>query len=582
MNETPDAGGQTRALPGDLEAAVQASLRDLERRDAITKLFARDASLWTGADEGRWLGWLDIPREELAHAPELQAIAADLRNEGFTHALLLGMGGSSLAPEVFKATLGVAPGFPDLYVLDSTDPAQIRAFERKVPLPSTIFIVSSKSGSTLEPNIFKQYFFERAGQAFGPERAGSRFIAITDPGSKLEQVAESDRFRLCLHGLPSIGGRYSALSDFGLFPLALIGADVPRLLDGAIEMMHACAPSAPIEDNPGAVLGAVLGTLATLGRDKLTLIASPRIASLGAWLEQLIAESTGKDGKGIIPVDREPIGGPEVYGRDRLFVYMRVSTDPLGSQDEAVDRLQRAGQPVFRIAVADPYALGREMYRWEIATAVAGALLGIHPFNQPDVEASKVATRRLMDEVERNGSLPPESPIFEANGIQLFTDLKNAAELSKANPTSLTDYLRAHLGPAKAGDYVAFLAYLEMNDEHDAMLQAMRLAVRDRTRLATCLGYGPRFLHSTGQAYKGGPNTGVFLQMTCDHPTDLPVPGQKYTFGAVEAAQARGDFEVLAERNRRVLRVHLGADVPYGLRVLGAAVAQAIQDASDG
>jgi len=548
---------QTLTLPPDLEKQVRRTLEEWTAGGKVRRLWARDATLWTGADEADWLGWLGIVEDQPGRIDQLRRVAEDVKRERFTHALLLGMGGSSLCPELLKETFGRVDGFPELFVLDSTDPAQIRALERKVDLAKTLFIVASKSGSTLEPNIFKQYFFERVRQIVGAERAGSRFVAITDPGSRLQQVAEADRFRQVFFGVPSIGGRYSALSDFGMVPAAVMGLDVARLLGRAKEMADACGGNVPAEKNPGAVLGVVLGVLATQGRDKVTLVVSPAIYDLGAWLEQLLAESTGKEGKGLIPVDREPLGPPEVYGADRLFVYLRLASAPDARQDLAVVALERAGQPLVRITVDGPYDLGAELFRWEFATAVAGSVLGVNAFDQPDVEASKVATRRLTEEYERTGTLPPESP----------------TRVSEAN---LTATLRAHLRTLTPGDYFAILAYLEMNAAHEATLQGIRRAVRDRYRVATCLGFGPRFLHSTGQAYKGGPNTGVFLQITCEDAADLAVPGQAYTFGVVKAAQARGDLAVLAERGRRALRVHLDTDAPRGLQMLRAAVDQAI------
>jgi transaldolase/glucose-6-phosphate isomerase len=564
---------RTWTLPADLEAAVSAALREWTTERKVERLWTRDARLWTGGAEADWLGWLGIADEQLGRIGELQRLAEDVRQAGFTHALLLGMGGSSLCPEVLRLTFGAQPGWPDLSVLDSTDPAQVRAAEARVNLARTLVIVSSKSGTTLEPNIFKQYFYERVRQTVGAGTAGSHFVAITDPGSKLEQVARADGFRHVLHGVPSIGGRYSALSDFGMAPAAVMGLDVARLLGAAHAMARACRAAA--DDNPGAALGVVLGVLGTRGRDKVTLVASPGIHDLGAWLEQLLAESTGKRGKGLIPVDREPLGPPERYGVDRVFVYLRLATAPDAAQDRALERLEAAGQPVVRIEVPGPYEIAAEFFRWEFATAVAGAILGIDPFDQPDVEASKVATRRLTDEVERTGRLPVEAPLLEVEGVRLFADPRNAAALAGRERT-LAGVLRAHLERIGPGDYAALLAYVEMTAEHEAALQAIRARIRDRYRVATCLGFGPRFLHSTGQAYKGGPNTGVFLQITCEDAHDLPVPGQRYTFGVVKAAQARGDLEVLAERGRRALRVHLGADVPAGLRTLARAVEQAI------
>ncbi|MGZ4833635.1 MAG: bifunctional transaldolase/phosoglucose isomerase, partial [Terriglobales bacterium] len=350
-----------------------------------------------------------------------------------------------------------------------------------------------------------------------------------------------------------------------------------RFLDATEEMVHACGATVPVEENPGVVLGAILGTLGVRGRDKVTIIASPGISDLGAWLEQLIAESTGKIGKGLIPVDRERVGKPEVYGKDRVFAYLRLDSAADKQQDAAVEALEKAGQPVVRIAVEQDYSLGEEFFRWEIATAVAGSVIGINPFDQPDVEAAKIATRKLTSEYEQQGSLPAESPLFEGDGIKLYADARNADAIKKsAKQQTLAGYLKAHLDRVSAGDYFALLAFIEMNQAHEDALQGIRHNIRDAKKVATCLGFGPRFLHSTGQAYKGGPNTGVFLQITNDDANDLPVPGQKYTFGVVKAAQARGDFQVLADRGRRALRVHLGPDVAGGLAKLAAAVKQAI------
>jgi transaldolase / glucose-6-phosphate isomerase len=568
----------TYKLPEPLAAAVKDSLGEWRAQGKVRRLWGRDASLWTGRDEALWLGWLGITNGQLAHIQRLTRITEVAKSAGFSHVLLLGMGGSSLCPEVMKMTFGKISGYPELHILDSTDPAQVKAFENKIDLKNTLFIVSSKSGSTLEPNIFKQYFFDRIKQLVG-EEAGRRFLAITDPGSKMQQVAERDGFRRVFFGWANIGGRYSALSDFGLVPAAIMGVDVAKFLDRTEEMVCACMPSVPIEENPGVVLGAILGVAANrFGRDKVTIITSPSIYDLGAWLEQLVAESTGKEGKGLIPVDREVLGKPDVYGRDRIFVYLKLRSVPDAAQDQSVEALEGAGHPVVRIVVDDPYDLGEEFFRWEIATAVAGSILGIHPFDQPDVEASKIATRKLTAEYERTGELPAETPIFAGEGIKLYTDEKNAAALAKMvnGYHTLAGYLKAHLSRLGSGEYFALLAYIEMNEAHERALQAMRLSVRDAKHIATCSEFGPRFLHSTGQAYKGGPNTGVFLQITCDDAADLPVPGQRYTFGVVKAAQARGDFQVLVERDRRALRAHLGADVGAGLATLQKAITAAL------
>jgi glucose-6-phosphate isomerase len=566
------------SLPESLATTVKATIADWHARGNMQRLWQRDATLWTGSDEDKWLGWLDIVDEQIAQQDQLQKLAKEVQARGFQHVLLLGMGGSSLCPEVLRMTFGRITHFPNLHVLDSTDPSQVKACEHLIDIPKTLFIVSSKSGSTLEPNIFKQYFFERTKQVVGAVKVGSHFMAITDPGSKMQQVAEADRFLHVLFGRPSIGGRYSALSNFGMVPAAVMGVDTKKFLTRAAEMVRACGAGVAVEENPGAVLGIILGTAANAGRDKVTIIASPAISDLGAWLEQLLAESTGKNGKGIVPVDREALTTPEVYGSDRVFVYVRLESGADADQDAKVAAIEKAGHPVVRITMADTYDLGAEFFRWEIATAVAGAIIGINAFNQPDVEASKIATRELTSAYEKTGSLPPEKPVLEDEGVKLFTDEKNAAALTEAagSDKSLVGYLKTHLARIKAGDYFALLGYIQMNTEHEAALQVSRHLVRDGKRVATCLGFGPRFLHSTGQAYKGGPNSGVFLQITCDDPVELPVPGQKYTFGIVKAAQARGDFQVLADRGRRALRVHLGSNLKAGLATLQAAVQKAL------
>jgi transaldolase/glucose-6-phosphate isomerase len=565
---------QTYKLPSSLQGAFATSVDDWKKNNKVTRLWQKDASLWSSTDESNWLGWLSITEEQIANIDVLKAIAADVKKARFKHALLLGMGGSSLCPEVLRMTFGKVKGFPELHVLDSTDPAQIRTIEAKVDLKSTIRIVSSKSGSTLEPNIYKQYFFERVKAKVGEKEVGNRFIAITDPGSKMQQVAEADKFRKIFFGVPSIGGRYSAISNFGMVPAAVMGLDVAKFLKNTEEMVKACGTSSVADSNPGVILGNILGVAANHGRDKITIITSPGISDLGAWLEQLIAESTGKIGKGIIPVDRERLAKPAVYGSDRVFAYLRLASKPNKAQDAAVAALEKAGHPVVRITLPNIYNLGQEFFRWEIATAVAGSIIGINAFNQPDVEASKIETKKLTSQYEATGSLPPEAPFFEDQGIRLFADEKNTAAL-KGGP-KLADVLKVHLARIGAGDYFAVLGYITMNPAHEKVLQGIRHAVRDKTKVATVLGFGPRFLHSTGQAYKGGPNSGVFLQITCDDAKDLPVPGQKYTFGIVKAAQARGDFAVLAERGRRALRVHLGKNVKAGLATLAKAVQKAI------
>jgi len=572
-------GGKLNAmsykLAEELDKDVQTALEDWRKGGKVRRLWSADASLWTEMDEANWLGWLQIVDKQLKGVAHLQDFADDVKRSGFTDVLLLGMGGSSLGPEVLGETFS-EPGFPKLHVLDSTDPAQISQFEARIDSARTLFLVSSKSGSTLEPNIFKQYFYERARQAVGAKEAPNRFVAITDPGSSLEKIALTEGFRGVFHGLPSIGGRYSVLSDFGMVPAAAIGIDPRVFLESTAEMVRSCAASAPPLENPGVILGAILGTCQRRGRDKVTILASPGIADFGAWLEQLLAESTGKLGKGIVPVDGEPLGAPAVYGNDRLFAYLRLAADRDADQERGVAALEAAGQPVVRITVHDRMQLGQEFFRWEMATAAAGSIIGINPFDQPDVEAAKVKTRDLTDAYEKTGELPAERAFFEGDGIKLFADPRNEAAL-KPQAASLTAALKAHFGRIGQGDYAGLLAYIERSPAHIDVVRRIRCAIRDRTKAATCVGFGPRFQHSTGQAYKGGPNSGVFLQITCDDAADLAVPGQSYSFGIVKAAQARGDYDVLAERGRRALRAHITGDLDAGLATLSRAIEQAMQ-----
>ncbi len=559
-----------RSLPAELAVRVDATIEAWRAEDKVGRLWGRDQRLWTDAGEAGWLGWLTVPLDQQAHAHRFSVLVDDIRASGFEQALLLGMGGSSLCPEVLALTFTPKEGLPRLRVLDSTDPQQIKTVEAELDLAKTLFFVSSKSGTTLEPNIFAAYFHASVADLVGAEEASRRFIAITDPGTPLEQLAVKAGYRTVFHGWPSIGGRYSALSDFGMIPGAAAGVDVVELLDRAERMAHACAACVPAADNPGLQLGAIIGTCATSGRDKLTLISSAGIRDLGAWLEQLLAESTGKLGKGVVPVDREPLGDPAVYGDDRLFVYLRLASDEDAGQEAKLAALEQAGQPVVRIVLDDVYDVGGEFFRWEFATAVAGSIIGIDPFDQPDVEDAKIAARELTDAYDESGSLPELKPFYEGEGVRLFADERVAREMDDdvGGKRGLEEYLAAHLGLVAPGDYVALLAYLPMNAEHERLLTELRVLVRDHLGVATCVGFGPRFQHSTGQAYKGGPNSGVFLQITCVDTVELPVPGHAYTFGVVKEAQARGDFDVLVKRGRRTLRIDVGDDPAAGLAVL--------------
>ena len=569
--------GQAIGLPADLDAAVKQAIGHAAAQGWTRRLWAGDASLWTDADEGRWIGWLAAARGEAVDFAALESLAAEVRAAGHRHALLLGMGGSSLGPEVLARTFAAAPGHPELLILDSTDPAQIARVEAMTDPAATLYIVASKSGSTLEPDILHRYFYAKAEQALGAGRAGARFIAVTDPGSKLVESARRDRFAHIFLGDPAIGGRYSVLSNFGMVPAAIIGLDVRALFSGLAAMVHACGASAPPAANPGVQLGIVLGSAARAGRDKVTLIASSGIAEIGAWLEQLLAESTGKQGKGLIPVDAEPLGAPGVYGGDRVFVHLRLTDSDDPTTDDKLQALEAAGHPVVRITLASPDSLFQEFFRWEVAVATAGAVIGIDPFDQPDVEASKIKTRALTDDYEKAGHLTPETPVLRDGALTLFADPANARVLAEAAGAQTPDaWLAAHFARAGAGDYLGILAWLDRAEGHTAALQALRRRLRDARKVATVLGFGPRFLHSTGQAYKGGPNSGVFLQITAPAARDLAIPGHKATFGIVEAAQARGDFEVLAERGRRLLRLDLGADVEAGLARLAEAVDRAV------
>jgi glucose-6-phosphate isomerase len=563
------------AVSSDLRGTVDAAAADWQANNKVDRFWKKDPSLWTRDDEGQWMGWIDIVGRQQADLSSFAELGGDVKSADFRSVLLLGMGGSSLCPEVLAKTFGPQPGFPELHIVDSTDPVEVKAACDAVNLAETLVIVASKSGTTLEPNVLKQFFFEEMRHAVGAQEAGSHFMAITDPGSKMEQVAKADGFRRIFYGDPQIGGRYSALSNFGVVPATVTGLNAGKLLDEAAKAV--ATAKLPVAENAGVQLGLLLGSAANAGRDKITIFTSPEIADLGAWLEQLIAESTGKQGKGITPVDREAIGASGVYGNDRVFAYVRLKGTADSSQDAKVAALEAAGHPVAYFEISDLYEIFGQFFTWEIATAVAGSVMGINPFNQPDVEAAKIETRALTTEYEKSGTLPQRTPFLTDEGISLYATDAYAAKLKAAAPSAtLAGILRAHLDELRAGDYFATLAFLPMFEEHEAAIQGFRHKVRDKKRVATCLGFGPRFLHSTGQDYKGGPNTGVFLQITGRHATDLDIPGQKYSFGVVIDAEAAGDLAVLESRGRRALRAHLGANTAADLKTLSAAVTAAL------
>jgi transaldolase/glucose-6-phosphate isomerase len=556
---------------GSLQSAVDATLNRLVEQKFPQRLWDRDPSLWKNdpAHQGvirNALGWLRVSHAMLGHLEGLLSFVQGVKSEGFTHAVVLGMGGSSLCPDVCRATFGTAPGFLQLHVLDSTVPASVAQIEKSVDLAHTLFLVSSKSGETVEPNSFFKYFYERV-RALKGERAGENFVAITDPGTALEKLASEKKFRCVFPGVPDIGGRYSALSNFGMAPAALAGVDVQTLLERAELMAHASGACVPAKENPGMVLGATLAEAARRGRDKITFVISSGIESFADWVEQLIAESTGKEGKGLLPVAGESLGEPGVYGKDRLFVHLKLESEAEGSVEQAFDALETAGHPVIRIRLHDKLDLGQEFFRWEMATATMGALLGIDPFEQPNVGESKVNTKNLLEEHRAWGIFSEPDPLLEFDGLKFYAVGRTRAHLAKlgAAGKSPEGVLAAFMNQARPGDYVALTAYLEPSAENTAALQSVRVRLRDSLRLATTLGYGPRFLHSTGQLHKGGANNGLFIQITADDAQDLPIPGEPYSFSILKQAQALGDWCSLDSKQRRVIRLHLGKDVPAQL-----------------
>jgi transaldolase/glucose-6-phosphate isomerase len=543
---------------GPLAAPVSKRIAKLEVDSVSARLRAGDPTLWTKDAAGQAevkirLGWLKSPETSREAIPEIRAFADELHRSGIGRVLLLGMGGSSLAPEVFSLVMTDAPGAGNFAILDSTDPAQVAAVTKRFPPEQTLFIVSSKSGETAEVSAFFNYFWERSERELG-KRTGEHFIAITDPGTPLQRLALERGFRKIFLADQNVGGRYSVLTHFGLVPAGLMGVDLTRLLASAARMESQCAASAgsdhhrniPAARNPGLVLGAVIGEAALGGRDKLTLIADPALAPFGSWLEQLIAESSGKKGKGIVPVDGEPVGKPGDYANDRLFVYLRRD----GKHDSAIAALQKAGRPVVIFTIDDSYDLGGEFYRWEVAIAVACAVMGVNAFDQPDVQDSKDRTKSKIAAFAKKGELDVGKPAWKKGQVRIYSRRKVTAN-------SFAKILADFLSKSREGDYVAINAYLPRDHKMHGVLQKLRKAIRAKTGCATMVGFGPRFQHSTGQLHKGGPNSGLFLQITADPIKDIEIPTQDMTFGVMERAQALGDYEALAARGRRILRVHL-------------------------
>lgn len=556
---------------GAYQDAVDTVLAEIRGQRVIERIWDHDHTIWKpeATEISNRLGWLHIAEAMGDEVQRLLEFAAGVRADGYTHALLLGMGGSSLAPEVFRTTFGVQEGYLDLAVLDSTDPAAVAALAERLDPQQTLFIVSTKSGTTVETLSFFKFFYNWVKDAIGAQQAGDHFIAITDPGSPLVDFAERHHFREIFLNDPNIGGRYAALSHVGLVPAALIGMDIKLLLNRAIAMTDSCKISKPPQGdtNTAVRLGAVLGALAKAGRDKVTLVASTEIASFGDWLEQLVAESTGKEGKGILPVVGEAVGSPDQYGADRLFVHLFLEGDT--TNDAAVGALEKAGHPIVRLLLHDPYDLGGQCFLWEMAVAMACHILRVNPFNQPNVEAAKIRARQAVDEYTTRGILPVETPILTDGAIAVYGGVKGE------NPGAA---LTAFLKQGEGGAYVAIQAYMRSTPEIEAALQGLRTKVRDRFRLATTLGYGPRFLHSTGQLHKGDGGRGLFIQLTVDDPKDIPIPDEggspesSLTFGVLKTAQAHGDQQALFDAGRRVIRFHLGRDVVKGLKTLSDAL----------
>ncbi len=571
--------GKQRLLIENLpEAFVRRALLRLKADRVIARIWEHDHTVWkeTSGEISNRLGWLHSHREMVNSFQSIHDLVEQVRAEGYARVLLLGMGGSSLAPEVFRRTFGIRNGYPDLDVLDSTDPGAVLDKEKRIDPHKTLFVVSTKSGSTVETISLMKYFYNKTLAAVGKKNCGRHFIAITDPGSGLEKTAKELNFRNIFLNDPDIGGRYSALSYFGLVPAALIGADLKQLLDNAgVMAVNAQASSCPLKgENTPAWLGAALGTTGNSGRDKITLILSSAIRSFGAWIEQLVAESTGKEGKGLLPVEGETVLAPEFYANDRLFVYFRLAGDE--TADAKVSSLTEAGHPVIRLDLEDKYNLGGEFFRWMMATAVAGWAMGINPFDQPNVESAKVLAREVVSAYQDKGELPALSPDLKIDGFEVYCGY--AAEDLQQVWRKLFDEANPGENEAKGRSYVAIHAYLRPDPETDRLLQRLREKIQTIYRLAVTVGYGPRFLHSTGQLHKGDAGNGLFVQLTAGAPADLPIPDQpggdrsSISFGLLKTAQALGDRQALLDAGRKVIRFHFDRDIQTAMDKLTGAL----------
>lgn len=565
---------------GTLQQAIDKACKELDEKNTVKSLFAKDPTLWI-SDEAQVkeiserLGWLTLPDHYTKNTEELIAFTNEVKGEGYTHAVLLGMGGSSLCSEVARKTYGSQDGYLQLIVLDNTDPSAILDLEKKIDIEKTIFIVASKSGGTEETISFFHYFYEEL-QKKNFENPGKNFVAITDPGTSLVKVGEEYKFRKVFENPSDLGGRYSVLSDFGLLPMALMGIDINAFLSSAHQMELSCEDESAMT-NPGVNLGVVLGVCQQYGRDKVTFILSSSINSFGYWVEQLIAESTGKEAKGLIPVNGEMAGNPDVYGHDRVFVHMYLATDNNTEDNKKIKALEEAGHPVIRINVTDKIALGGEYYRWEVATAVSGIIMKINAFDQPNVEESKQNTKKLLEGWLGHGSFKKMDPLVKTGQIAVYGGERSKA-LAENNHASARDLVNAFTAEAKENDYIALLPYFMLTDYRTTILQTWRELMRDHLHVATTLLNGPRYLHSTGQLHKGGPDSGLFIIITADEKEQLPIPNKKFGFATLHQAQALGDFQSLDTKNRRVIRIHLGNDIDAGLNILFQALKEVQQD----